>query len=233
MAVAIQTSQNVLLEYEPASIGDRILATLLDYFVFLGWIIFTVALPLSGLKMNLGTFYYLLVVVLPIFVYDFICEWFLNGQSVGKLALNIRVVMLDGSQPGIGAYLLRWLMRLVDTRILNGLVAVIAIAANGKGQRIGDLAAGTTVVKLTAKVALHQVLYNTLPEGYVPQFTEARQLIDRDIRIIREVLRQGQPEAVDRTANKVKAVMAVTSDLSARQFLQTVLNDYQFLALQE
>ena len=42
MAVSIQTTQNVLLDYEPASIGDRILATLLDYVIFAAWLILTI-----------------------------------------------------------------------------------------------------------------------------------------------------------------------------------------------
>ena len=98
MSVAIRTSQNVLLEYEPASLGDRILATLIDYVVFLGWLILTLALPAS-VGIPTGTYYVVLVVGLPIALYDLICEWMLNGRNVGKLALNTRVVMLDGSQP--------------------------------------------------------------------------------------------------------------------------------------
>ena len=68
-----------------------------------------------------------------------------------------RQVLLDGSPPTLGAYLLRWLLILVDTEILTPLVAIITIAANGKGQRIGDIAAGTTVVKTTKRVTLSQV----------------------------------------------------------------------------
>ena len=90
MSIAIRTSQNVVLEYEPASIGDRILSTLLDYLVFLGWVLLTLAVP-AGLGMRLGTFYVVLA-LLPIVFYDLLCEYFLNGQSVGKLALGTRRV---------------------------------------------------------------------------------------------------------------------------------------------
>ena len=100
MSVSIRTSQNVVLEYEPASIGDRILATLLDYLVFLGWVLLAFAVP-AGLGMRIGTFYGV-IGALPIFFYDLLCEYFLNGRSVGKLAIGTRVVMLDGSQPGLG-----------------------------------------------------------------------------------------------------------------------------------
>jgi uncharacterized RDD family membrane protein YckC len=232
MSVSIQTSQNVRLEYEPASLGDRILATILDNLVRVGWGLLTAALPLS-LKINIGTFYVVLVVVIPILLYHFVCEWLLNGQSVGKIAMKTRVVMLDGSQPGIGAYLLRWLLRIVDISLFSGLVAVICVAATGRGQRLGDLAAGTTVVKLARKVSLEEVLYNPLPDNYVVQFPEVRQLSDHDIQVIREVLRRADPATLDHTADKVRQVIGVQTNLWARAFLETVINDYQFLAMQD
>ena len=233
MSVAIQTSQNVLLEYEPASIGDRILATLIDYLVFLGWLLLAIAVPTVGLKLSLSTFYYVLIGLLPILLYDLLCEWLLNGQSLGKIAMGIRVVMLDGAQPGLGAYLLRWLMRIVDTRLLGGLVAVITIAANGRGQRLGDVAAGTTVVKLSRNVSLEQVLYRPLPDSYEVVFPEAGQLVDRDINTIREVLSRGNEVIVMQTADKVKSVIGAQTMLPARRFLEIIVMDHQYLALKE
>lgn len=208
------------------------MATLIDYLVFIGWVLLTVLLPM-GLKLPLGTFYYILIVVLPILLYDLGCEWLLNGQSVGKIAIGIRVVMLDGSQPGLGAYLLRWLMRVVDTRLMSGLVAMITIAVNGRGQRLGDVAAGTTVVKLNRKITLAQVLYRPLPDSYEVVFPEASQLIDRDIQVIREVLSRGDEGVVAQTADKVKSVLGAQSMLPARRFLELIVTDHQFLALKE
>ncbi|MEZ0487688.1 RDD family protein [Fibrella aquatica] len=236
MAVSIQTTQNVLLEYEPASIGDRILATLLDYVVFAAWAILTIALPAGAGWFGSGgqsVVYVLVVAALPIFFYDFFCEWLLNGQSIGKIALKIRVVMMDGSQPGVGAYLMRWLLRLVDTRIFSGIVAIVCVATNGKGQRLGDLAAGTTVIRLHSKVQLDDVVYNNLPPNYQVRFHSAQQLTDRDIQVIREVLRRGSSEAADLTADKIKEVLHITTDLSNYDFLITIINDYQFLSMQE
>lgn len=229
MAVAIHTSQNVLLEYQPASIGERILATLIDYVVFLGWVILTVFVP-ARLGVAPGTFYYVLVVGLPIVFYDLLSEWLLNGRSVGKLAMDIRVVMLDGSQPSIGAYLLRWVLRIIESgTFLGGIVPIITIAANGRGQRLGDIAAGTTVVKLKAPVTLDDVLLPALPANYVVQFPDVRLLSDRDLNIIRSILRRGDPTAVSQTADRVKAVTGIQSTLTSRAFLETVVRDYQFI----
>ncbi|RYF51492.1 MAG: RDD family protein, partial [Cytophagaceae bacterium] len=182
MTVSIQTSQNVTLEYEPASLGDRILAFLLDYLIFLGWLIlyFVLTKLLPGAFRS--SFWTGLFLLLPFMLYDLLCETFLNGQSLGKIAMKIRVVMLDGSSPGLGAYLLRWLLRIIESPMFfGGMVAIITIAANGRGQRIGDIAAGTTVVKLTRPITLAQITYRALPDDYQVRFPEVAQLSDRDL----------------------------------------------------
>ncbi|HLL97206.1 MAG TPA: RDD family protein [Spirosoma sp.] len=232
MSVAIRTSQHVLLEYEPASIGDRILATLIDYIVFLGWFMLTLGVPTS-LRIPTGGYYVVLVVLLPIALYDLICEWLLNGRNVGKLAVDTRVVMLDGSQPGLGAYLIRWLFRLVESVVIfGGVVPVITVAANGKGQRLGDIAAGTTVVKAKTTVLLSDILASPLPDTYHVQFPDVSLLSDRDITIVRDVLQRGDESVLIRTADKIKEITGIQSNLQTRQFLETVVDDYRFITTQ-
>ena len=57
---------------------------------------------------------------------------------------------LDGTRPGLGDYVLRWLLRPIEVIAFTSGVRqpCITILLNGKGQRLGDLAAGTTVVSL-------------------------------------------------------------------------------------
>jgi uncharacterized RDD family membrane protein YckC len=232
MSVAIHTSQHVVLEYEPASIGDRILATLIDYIVFLGWFMLTLGVPTS-MRLSISNYYVVLVVLLPIALYDLLCEWLLNGRNVGKLAMDTRVVMLDGSQPGLGAYLIRWLFRIVESvMFFGGVVPVITVAANGKGHRLGDIAAGTTVVKAKATVLLSDILAPSLPDTYRVQFPDVSLLSDRDITIVRDVLQRGDEYVLTRTADKIKEVTGIQSNLEARQFLETVVDDYQFITAQ-
>lgn len=231
MSVTIRTSQNVLLEYEPASIGDRILAAMLDYLVIFGWTLLVFGIP-ARLNLTPGTFY-IFVVAFPIVVYDLLSEWLLNGRSIGKIAMGIRVVMLDGSQPGLGAYLLRWLLRIIESvAFLGGIVPIITVAVNGKGQRLGDIAAGTTVVKLKPAVLLDDILIRPLPENYRLQFSDLRVLSDRDIGVVRQALRQGDEQVIKRTADKIKQVTTIQSDLPNRAFLETVISDYQFITMQ-
>ncbi|GAB3267240.1 RDD family protein [Larkinella harenae] len=230
MTVSIQTSQNVTLEYEPASLGDRILALLLDYLVFLGWLTLYFVLFRLFPGVFAGTFFTLFFLALPFMLYDLLCELFLNGQSLGKIALKIQVVMLDGSPPGLGAYLLRWLLRLVESPVfMGGIIPLVVIAVNGRGQRIGDIAAGTTVVKLTRPITLDHVMHRTLPVEYQVRFPEVMQLSDRDLGIIQEALRLNNPEISTLAANKVKQVIGVRSELDDTTFLRTLVSDYQFM----
>ena len=234
MSVQINTSQNVQLDYEPASIGERILANVIDYLIYLAWVILTAFLLKS---MNGGgdssQFFFYLIIILPILMYPLLSEYFLNGQTIGKRALSIKVVMLDGSKPTLGAYILRWILIIVDLGIFSQLIAVLTIAINGKGQRVGDIAAGTTVIRTEKRVSLGQVMYQQLPEDYRLKYSEASNLTDRDIETIRQVLRRGNDNLTFSTAERVRTVMNLSEVGDADLFLRTVINDYAYLALKE
>ncbi|MFL5765287.1 MAG: RDD family protein [Bacteroidia bacterium] len=228
--ISIQTTQNVDIEYELASVGDRILATLLDYVFFLAY--FLVIGIFAGITR--GALFeseaVIVIIVLPVLLYDLICEMVFQGKSFGKMIMKIKVVKLDGSQAGFGAYLLRWLLRIIDTRLFSGGVALIAILANGKGQRIGDMAAGTTVIKMKQKVTLNDTILAKVRPNYTIVYPEVSRLSDNDIAIIKEVmrvsLRTNNHQAIEKLANKIKQTMGVTVNLPHAQFLSTVVQDY-------
>lgn len=230
--IKIQTTQNVDIEYELASIGDRILATLLDYVFFLAYIlmVFLFVSLINVYRWDSFEIILLIIASLPILLYDLLCETFFQGKSFGKMIMKIKVVMLDGTQAGFGAYLLRWLLRIIDTRIFSGAVALIAILANGKGQRIGDMAAGTTVIKMKQKVTLGDTILNRVKPEYTIVFHEVSKLSDNDIAIIKDVMRvslqSNNIQAIIRLSNKTKETMGITTNLPHAQFLATVVQDY-------
>ncbi len=231
--IRIQTTQNVDIEYELASIGDRILATLLDYLFFTayGLLLLLLAALTKGVifeSMGLDVLY-----SLPILLYDLLCETFLEGKSFGKMIMKIKVVKLDGTQADFGAYLLRWLLRIVDTKVLSGAIALIAILVNGKGQRIGDMAAGTTVIKMKQKVQLSDTILTRVKPDYTVVFPEAAKLSDNDVAIIKEVvavcIQSNNYEALNKLALKTKETMGITTNLPHAQFLTAVVQDYSYL----
>lgn len=236
--IKITTSQNVDLEYEPAGLGYRLLASLLDIvFMSVYFCIVVLLLGITGsMKRDLfsGESYFLstllIIASLPILLYHFLSETFMNGQSLGKRIMGIRVVKLDGSQPGIGSYILRSVFRIIDIHIMNGLVAIISIPVSEKSQRLGDMAAGTTVIKKDSRTTLREtILYRTIPD-YSIVFHQVSLLSDKDVAIIKEILEHGmrnqKPENLKLLADKVKAKMGVNVPWKDEDFLNTVLLDY-------
>lgn len=236
--IQIQTTQNVALSFTAASVGDRILAHFIDWVIFIAWFLIF-ALLYSGLgsssllSSKIGTFVFFVFMLLPVMLYDLLFEVFMNGQSLGKRAMDVRVLALDGTSPTLGAYIMRWIFRLVDTGILGSMVALIIVAVNGKGQRLGDIAAGTAVVKLKQTISLAQLKQEKIQDDYVPIFLEVSLLSDRDVVTIRAVLKKGRDEnnsiLVGEAAQKVKEVIGIQSDMGDMEFLKQVLQDHTYL----
>ncbi len=228
----IVTTQNVGIDYEIASLGDRYVAGILDALLIIGYLLmFFLFVEIAGLWHLEGWIYYLLL-YLPILFYDLIAEIFFNGQSLGKYAKGLKVVNMDGSQVSIGGYLLRWLLRPVDVMISLGGVAVLSIIITG-GQRFGDLAAGTTVVNLNSKVRLQDALFNILPENYEITFPEVSKLSDKDVSIIKEVVSEANKlestKHIVALAERLSMVMEVSPEFPPYKFITKVLEDFNYL----
>ncbi|GAB3204603.1 putative RDD family membrane protein YckC [Pontibacter aydingkolensis] len=225
--VKIQTTQNVEVEYPLASVGDRIVATIIDGAVFVVWFMaMAVAFQFSNF---VNEVVYFVLLMLPPMFYHLLFEIFMNGQSIGKKARDIKVVKLSGEAPSVGDYLLRWLFRLVDMGISSGLVAVITVAASSKGQRLGDMAAGTCVIR-TRAVQRRAPLMMKTEENYQIVFPEVSQLNDQDLVQIRKLAYKAKQhqnyELLEKTALRVKEVTGIQTDLSDWEFLKTVAKDY-------
>ena len=223
--IQIQTAQNVFIEYQPAGVGDRILAYLIDYIIKVAYgviIIMLFTYAATGLRSqqtgsDAVAVVVLIILLLPLMFYSLVLEIIMNGQTIGKRAMNIKVVKLDGTQPSVGAYLLRWLCRIIDVGFLSGVVAIIVIATSTKGQRLGDMAAGTTVITLKRRVTLAQTRLPETPSDYEPVYPEVARLGDRDAEIIRETLQTYQrngndPQLAASLAGKLKTLLNITSD---------------------
>lgn len=231
-SISISTTQNVSISYAIASLGDRILATLLDYLIFIAYFVI-VFYFLTALDVLDGLGYLSSLVMLPVLFYDLYCELIFNGQSFGKYLMKIKVVKIDGTQPGFGSYLLRWIFRIVEGgHFLNGLVAILAILINGKGQRVGDIAAKTSVIKLKKKISLEDGFLNIPDENYTIVFREVEQLNEKDISIIREVFNHARSknrlDIVNQLADKTKSTLNITTTLKSIEFLNTVIKDYEY-----
>ena len=239
--IRVHTTQNDTIEYEAGGLGRRIVAAILDNLIIFAWAaaVFGITFWIVGdsFKESYVILWVMgLLVGIPYVFYHLACEALLNGQSLGKKAMDLRVMRLDGTPPRLGDYFLRWLLRLVDTSLpgIGPLVGIIVIAAGGKGQRLGDMAAGTTVISLKARSgSLQQLTTPLMPEGYQPVFPQAIELTDHDVALLRQLLNRSLQNdnyvLLNETAVKIKALLHIESDLSDEAFLRTVLRDHAYL----
>lgn len=226
--VHIDTSHNVALHYEVATIVDRGLAVVLDWLLIIAYCL------ALGYALDAGSFdppEWVLVLLfgMPITFYHLACEVGMNGQSLGKRIRKIRVARLDGGQPTFGNYLMRWVLRIAD---VFGLLGIYVILFNGKGQRLGDIAAGTTVISLRQRVTLSDTLSTDLPADHQVTFPEATRLTDAHARLIKEVLATTsytRPTMLVKLATRLQQQLALTVQQTPEAFLRTLLRDYLFL----
>ena len=194
--IDIRTTQNVTIEYELASLRDRFFAFFIDclivgtgYFLFFRIIIMSVMdiVLESSLSVNLVVYF------LPIacFVtYQLVSEILADGQSWGKRAMGIKVVRLDGKEPGLSDYLLRAIFHLIDTFSSFGIIAALLISSSNKSQRLGDLTANTAVIriKFNLRFQLEDILKINSLEDYEPTYPEVRQLSEQDMLLIKTII---------------------------------------------
>ncbi|MGE5431849.1 MAG: RDD family protein [Syntrophomonadaceae bacterium] len=236
--IKIETTQNVTVEYEIAGAGRRIAASLIDLLIIIGYII-AVSMSFSAIRSGMGSLntYLFYMLFLPAAFYDLICETMMNGQSFGKKSMDIKVIKLDGSQPTFISYFLRWILRIIDVVICYGSVALITVIINGKGQRLGDLAANTTVIRVKSDASLGDTILTEINDNYNVRFQEASGLSDKDAGIIKEVIdlwnETPYEELQDKVALKTKEVISkklgITTDMPPLPFLETILKDYNFI----
>lgn len=233
------TSQYVRIEQTAASVGDRMLAQLIDWGVMLAYITLVTWLITA---LNLDTFWVVVIFMLmPMCFYTLACEVFNHGQSLGKMAMKMRVVKVDGSTPTLGAFVMRWLLYLVDGPITS-FMGVLVMVLTRSNQRLGDLAAGTMVVKLQnyKKIQVSLDEYDYLMKNYTPRYPQASDLSLEQIDTIAQALRAGASrlqegdQTLARLANKVEEKLGVKrTEQTNEAFLSRVVRDYQYYALEE
>tara|TARA_B110000091_G_C13754475_1_gene449243 strand:- start:201 stop:917 length:717 start_codon:yes stop_codon:yes gene_type:complete len=233
----IETAQNITIHQNVAHITTRIGSFLLDLLIIISYAIALIFLmSWLDLKFGMQQWAMSLILSLPILFYSLIFETLWNGQTPGKWINKTRVVKLDGSKPTLGSYVLRWLMRIIDIQMASGSVAVLTILLNGKGQRLGDIAAGTTIISEKKRVTLQEVLLADAPEDYTPTFPQVTLLSDTDAQTIKKLynsaLLKRKHAIILKLHERVVEITGVKTDLKPVDFLKIVLTDYDYYTQQ-
>jgi len=234
--IKITTTQNIDLEYDLASVGERIVAWLVDLGIFIAYfIMISTIIGFSALDSFISKNPWVAILLMfPFVFYNLACEIWLNGQTVGKKVMKLKVISLNGEQATIGQYMIRWLFRMVDIYLFNALIAFITVIISEKKQRLGDMVAGTTVIKTVPRSSISQTIYVPTPDlNYTISFPEVSNLSDRDMQLIKEVIisvnKTGNSVLAYQAAEKIKTTLHIQTNLEPIYFLQVLLADYNYI----
>lgn len=258
--IKIATVFNIELEFEAADLPRRMVAYLVDftllvlYFLLVKFVLYGDGTPTTD-KMNSMMGLDIIVISTPMLLYSLISEILLHGQSVGKRLADIRVISLDGKEPTVSQYFIRWIFRVFEWPFFFGYVffssgnllsyiivtmflgigVISAIAMTPMNQRLGDLAANTVVVRTRSNYSVKDTLFVEIAdENYKPAFPEVLRLSDRDINTITNILSNYSSgrnlEICIRLAEKIQSVLKIETSLEAVAFLKTLIKDYNYLS---
>jgi uncharacterized RDD family membrane protein YckC len=175
--LTVETPEQIGIEFEIAGLGSRLLAALIDLACMLVFLIVAMALALGSIGRHdehgeslkrvadnaarsqpwiqglsaAATILLLLSVFVVLWGYYIICEMVTSGASPGKRALGLRVIRDNGLPIGFTHSLLRNLVRIVDFLPWAYCVGLVAVFVSRRSQRLGDMAAGTLVVRHAAE----------------------------------------------------------------------------------
>jgi uncharacterized RDD family membrane protein YckC len=233
--LAINTTQNVNLDYKLVSVGERILAFLIDLLIFSVYLyIVQVISDIMGLAIsdNWTVFGLQQLLLLPVMFYSLYMHIIFNGRTIGKMVLKTRVVKIDGGPVHWSNYLTLWMLRLVDIWVFSGSVGLLSILFSERRQRVGDFAAGTVVISTKNTVKISHTILEELTEVYEPKFINVTKLTDKDVRLIKETYLIAISSTDYKTLNalrkKIESILEIKSEFYDKQFIETILKDYNY-----
>lgn len=218
--ISVSTPESVEFSYEPAGIGSRFVASILDTalqaVILLGIaLVFGMqSLPLKSISSVLNTWAAAATVLLAFLVfwgYYIFFEMLWNGQTPGKRTARVRVLKDGGYPLGFLDSVVRNLLRPIDFLPFFYGVGAVVVFLNGRCKRVGDFAAGTIVVK-EQRVEMPsslRSLYLSVPQSQedmviggqrfnIYQLSESEFHVVRQFMIRRSTIRRGARSALAR-----------------------------------
>lgn len=230
--IDLNTPQNVIISYDLASFWSRLLAMLIDNVlrVFLFWLFLFIGF--SGRHTSsLGEFIWIVILIMTVGMYYLFSEMMFNGQTLGKMALGIRSLRLDGEKMSWEDGILRWALRLVD---MFGIGALLILTSE-HNQRLGGMLSDTIVVtkKPSLEISFKRLMGISSLDKYTPVFEDVIKLREKDLLTAKRVLDRfkkygntAHKQAMKLCAKKIKTLLDIQTDMDDHKFIQTIIKDY-------
>jgi uncharacterized RDD family membrane protein YckC len=159
--LVVATPERVSFDYQVAGLGTRAIAQVLDLLILA---VILIAVILTGVAVGavsgsntIGTLIQIIGSFVVVFGYFWVSESIWSGQTIGKKAFRLRAVGDRGEPLTFMQAGIRNVVRIVDFLPYGYGVGFVVLFANGRGKRLGDLAAGTIVVKDSDYLSLWQL----------------------------------------------------------------------------
>jgi len=260
----IKTAQNVNIKFTLAGVFQRLLAFIIDniikfaylYLIFEFFEFSSLENALNGDSWDIKAIEAL--VLIPITFYSLYSEILLNGQTLGKKLLHLKVINVEGYKPTTTDFIIRWFLRVIDFNLFSLLFVYVAslglsdeyillvllfifgklvgfflILFTNKSQRFGDIIANTIVIYLKDEVKFSQTILQEIKDTYKPTYPNVVKLSDNDVRIIKETFESSAKfddySTLIKLRSKILEVTQIQSiQKSDKEFISTVLKDYNY-----
>jgi uncharacterized RDD family membrane protein YckC len=143
----IATPEGIELQIVLAGAGSRFIACVIDLFVQLVLILLAAVAAFGLVGGGVGAALFVIAVFAAVYLYDILFEVLASGRTPGKRVTHLRVVRARGTPVDLPASAIRNLVRLIDWLPAAYLVGLASILLTERNQRLGDLAAGTLVIR--------------------------------------------------------------------------------------
>ncbi|MGI9017429.1 MAG: RDD family protein [Euzebya sp.] len=218
---ALYTPEAVRVDLPLADLGSRTLAILIDLFLMLSLLYLVLIFGAAAFGVSGGIAPDWLAIVgalvlnfLVLWGYPTGCEAWFGGRTAGKAALGLRVVTVEGAPVRFRHAAIRGLFAFIDFYLFLGIPALVTSLVTRKGQRLGDLAAGTVTIRdRSGTTPAEQVVFWQVPptlQSYASTI-DVRGLSTADYAVIRRfLLRSGslKPQHRARIATDIANVLA-------------------------
>lgn len=258
--IEFESAQNVRIEYEFASSIQRATAALLDA-VLIGLYIILLLFVIGFAQFEQFMLVEVVLIKVPWILYHPVLEYLTQGQTLGKRIMGIRVVTINGERPGLREIFTRWIFKgyflwigfsfqsflfgtpeLVFMGVIQisiGFIGFIICSVGARNQRIGDMMAGTVVIRNRSSISysLKDVLSIKNQENHTPTYPNAIIFTDEDMLLIKNTIQRVRanpnPEtkkfAIELADKSAKLIGLAETPEKRLQFLQTLLHDYVVL----
>lgn len=230
--IQIDTTQNVLVQYQLASSGERFLALIIDVvsILLMVWI--------TSLLTSFSPLLSEVLVWLIVSIYSPVMETFNHGRTFGKMAMNLKVIKVDGEQAQALDYISRWSTKGLEVYLTLGSLAGLVSYFSPKSQRIGDVLANTVVIKQESigRLNLGRVTALKKYDDYEAQYPQVLQLQEDEVILIHETFNrfkkfktEGHQAAFLQLVSSLAKKLEVEKVVDSEVFVKQLIKDYVIL----